>query len=663
MMAPFEKCPPPIRNLFFLYSPRHSVTTDSGAGLSARLLESHSREHKTSTVTVMNTIKGWSFGLVAGCVVACCFSSQCLAIEGLKISVPPPSTNVVLSWPSDTSETYLIQYRHTLSETDSWTTLADYYPPDYSGTNITYFYDTNVDHGVMGTGGGSGGGGPILPALSGEETSDAAQLSYWAILPPPLQAELMDKLGLTSDTVTSDSVTPMGSSGSSTNSIVGTGFYRVVRDGVHLVGISNNMVLSGIVKIPVELGNASGQIVSMCISEDDSPVGNSIQCPVSNPYFITLDTTEMTNGVHQINGSARWEDTNGNDWEVDSPTFTVTTSNEITFENWMPAFGQLGNTLLIRATSAHPVTQWEIDVYGSTNNYIGSFLGDTTNGDISVVWDLVDYYGVQHTNDPFFSFTLETQYVDPKTPKTYKQTDPWSGPGGWAFGIQHAFDWLTDVNLLYEEMDGFYNAAKGNFPVGPTTGPEPFAMDFQGGNETNEWYNFNATVLDPQGRNLVYFGHGGPTGLGYDQHNTNVSLTVNQIAAVLHTIPAGQTNAHKFRFVFLDGCSTAKGTLPEAFGIPHKEKVSLTDFSNASIRPCCFCGWSSEKAVGFVISSGINYSHVNFIVHIQEDMLQNGGTIGQGYDYSCSQSDVITILTSEFKIFGCRDLSFGAFNN
>jgi len=111
----------------------------------------------------MKSIIKSSFGLVAGCALVCCLSSRSLAIEGLKLKIV--STNVVLSWPSAPSETYLIQYRHTLSTTDSWTTLADYYPPDYSGTNITYFEDTNmVDCGCGVSGSSSGSGGiPIVP--------------------------------------------------------------------------------------------------------------------------------------------------------------------------------------------------------------------------------------------------------------------------------------------------------------------------------------------------------------------------------------------------------------------------------------------------------------------------------------------------------------------
>src|ERR1035437_2153844 len=81
--------------------------------------------------------------LIVGCVFACClswFTPQTFAIEGLQISVP--STNAVLSWPSDPSETYIVQYRNTLNATDSWQTLADYYPA-FSNTNQTTFVHSN----------------------------------------------------------------------------------------------------------------------------------------------------------------------------------------------------------------------------------------------------------------------------------------------------------------------------------------------------------------------------------------------------------------------------------------------------------------------------------------------------------------------------------------
>jgi hypothetical protein len=206
------------------------------------------------------------------------------------------------------------------------------------------------------------------------------------------------------------SIDPNGTNDSAggTNSFPSTtGFYRVVRDGAHLYGLTNGTTLSGIVSIPVELANGSGTVSTMSLTEDDSPVGNSIQtAPLNSPLGLVVDTTQMSNGVHQVSASARWDDTNGGLWEADSPPVSVTVSNEISYPNWMPEFGELGNSLLIRATSAHTNVDWYIDVYDSQYSYIGTFGGHTDDGDISVVWDLVGPDGVAHTNDSSFFFCL-----------------------------------------------------------------------------------------------------------------------------------------------------------------------------------------------------------------------------------------------------------------
>lgn len=608
-------------------------------------------------------------------VIACLFVAvRAFAIEGLQITVPP--TNVVLSWPSDPSETYLIQYRHTLNATDSWTTLADFYPPDYTGLNIAYFYDTNIDYGSSGS---SGGG--MSPMMAGSFSgSSSATLS--TSMTPAQRAQWLSEMisNITPPTITrtsgvrtasrtylpqTPSPQPQGGPGGGTtnNYIPGSGFYRVVRDGVHMVGISNNMVLSGVVTIPIELGNDEGQVVSLCMNSDDSPVSSSIQsAPNINPLAITVDTTTVPNGIHDLFASARWEDTNGNSWEYDSPNFSVTTSNELTFESWIPAFGELGNSLLIKATSAHTNVNWNVDIYDSRNNYVASLTGYSPDGYIYTTWDLTDTNGVQHTNDNFFTCKISTPYADPPKP-TYKQLDPWLGPGQWVFGVQHAFDGLMDSETLYEELNGFCGQAQSSFGVIPTpVSGNPYAIHFQDTQEAATWFTFKQALFSPYARNVCYFGHGGPNGLGYNQYSTNTSVIVSEISSILHTIPAGQTNAHKFRFVFLDGCSTARGTLPEAFGIIHQENVPSIDYYNASLRPSAFVGWTADKWIGYNIGNDINYDHVNFITFMQLDMLQNGDSINGAKSYAASLVQY-GVVTSEFKIFGCWDLAFGAFNN
>ena len=158
-----------------------------------------------------------------------------------------------------------------------------------------------------------------------------------------------------------------------------TGFYQVVRVGAHLMGITNGTTLSGVASIPVEAGNDSGVLANLSLTEDESPVGDSIQAaPFNLPLALTVDTTQMSNGIHQISASARWEypgnQTNeqGGSFEGDSPPVTVNIYNEISVPNWIPRFGELGDSLLIEAQSAHANATWYIDVYGQDGNYIGT---------------------------------------------------------------------------------------------------------------------------------------------------------------------------------------------------------------------------------------------------------------------------------------------------
>lgn len=558
--------------------------------------------------------------LIAGCVLACClslFTLQTFATEGLQVSIQ--GTNAVLSWPSDytSGETYIIQYRTTLSVTDSWSTLADTYPAD-SGTNITSFIDTNLVNFGYGTIGGTNSG-----------SIDPGSTNY-------------------------------GTMG--TNVIeTGTSFYRVVRDGAHLFGITNGSLLSGKVNIPVELANDGGTVQSVCITENGTPVGNAVQiAPNIAPIAMTLDTTFMVNGDHTIVASARLDDTNGSVWELDSPAITVTVSNEISFENWMPYFGQIGDTLLFRATSAHTNTDWIVSVYDNTNGYVGYFSEHTYNGDISFYWD---YSGTIYTNTPSFSFEIATEYVDPPAPPTYKQADPWTASGAWVFACQHAFDYLTDHETLYEEMNGLLGAVKGSYTVRPSqSGNDSYALDFQGGNEVANWTTFKSALYNSTSRNLVYFGHGGPTGIGYNSHDPNVFISSTEIANALHTIPAGQTNRHAFRFVYLDGCGTAKGNLPEAFGMFNRPNVDGIDYYNASLRRSAFCGWSASKVVGLSAFNVINYDHVSYITLLNTYLLLGDG-IKTAADLSASQPYIPTVNTSEFVILGYWDLHIGTDNN
>jgi len=559
--------------------------------------------------------------LIVGCVLACCLSlvtRQTFAIEGLQVSVQ--SSNAVLSWPSvdDGSETYLVQSRNTLSATDSWATLTDNLNAD-SGTNITFFVHSN-------------------------------SVSY-----PPLMA------GNTN--VGSIDPNDTNNVGSGTNSFYSTSrFYRVVRDGAHIVGLTNGAVLSGVVTLPVELGNASGMLDSLCIMETNSPVGDSIQSPPNfSPLGMTLNTTLMPNGVHYVSVYAHWSDTNGGSWEADSPTISITTSNEITFENYMRNYGDIGTTVLFNCTSAHLHTDWTLSVYDDHTNYLGYFSGHTDNGDIGVYWD---YSGTPYTNSQNFSFEIATEYIDPPVPKTYKQNDPWTTTGAWAMAVQHAFDYITDSESLYSELSGFAGSAGANGGAKPSLDGDgnPYALAFNDGSEATTWATFKTALYDPATRNLVYFGHGGGNGIGYNLHDPNVSISAQEIQAHLHTVPDGQTNRHAFRFVFLDGCSTAAGTLPESFGIRHAENVDGIYYYYASLRYSCFVGWTKDKYIGFLAGAAPNYDHITYIQYIQQG-LEDGLSISGAISYAKNLPNMFFLFPNELKVYGSPDVTLYSQNN
>jgi hypothetical protein len=214
------------------------------------------------------------------------------AIEGLHVSVI--GTNAVLTWPSANSgETYLIQYRSNLTSSP-WVNVADNVYP--SGSNTTSFVDISnvVTFPPPQAGTNSGGGGVPTPGGGGSGTN------------PP-----------------------------NTNILaVTTGFYQVVRDGSFMYGVTNGTLWTGIVKAPVELGNSFGAAGTMSLTETGDPIGDSIQ-PASTT--LTVDTTQITNGTHTISLSTSWGDTNGNYVEADSPSVSVTVSNEISYPSWVPA--------------------------------------------------------------------------------------------------------------------------------------------------------------------------------------------------------------------------------------------------------------------------------------------------------------------------------------
>lgn len=555
------------------------------------------------------------------------------AMPGLQISVV--STNAVLTWPStNDGETYLVQYRSNLTST-AWTTIADYLPA--SGSNTETFVD--VTNPVIfengGTNSGLGGGSSPNPGAT-------------------------------------------NSMGTGTNSSVAayTGLYQVVRDGAYMY--VNNTNWSGLEQIPVELGNAYGQAGPMSLTDiNGDPQGNSIQ-PAGT--LLTVDTTQMTNGIQDVSVSTSWMDTNGDYIESDSTPIAVNIYNEISFPNWVANYGETGNSCAFAFTCGHSNETWQFDVYGSDYAYIGSFSGaTTTNGTVNIVWNLVDGNGVTHTNDTFFVGVVTTDYgsggngqVHPnagfpaqtQTPPTYRLPDSWQGQhGGFVIVQQHAWEGDNGADALDAELNGFLDGAQGHgwSVQPPPQSGNPYALGFGDVSDPAidaTWTAFRNALYAPIARNLCYFGHGGATGLGYNPGNTNRFISATEIGTMLNNLPAGQTNAHHFRFVFCDGCSTAKGNLVDAFGIPHQQNVPGSYYGSASLRYNAFVGWPQDKLIGILQGSGyVNFEHINFITFIQQFMAQ-GETVKAAIASAAESPGISSFGPNSMTVYGFWGLTF-----
>jgi hypothetical protein len=126
---------------------------------------------------------------------------------------------------------------------------------------------------------------------------------------------------------------------------------------------------------------------------------------------------------------------------------------------------------------------------------------------------------------------------------------------------------------------------------------------------------------------------------------------------MLHTVPVGQTNRHAFRFVFLDGCQTTKGHLPEALGIIRKENLPHDCYDKAGLRRSAFVGWNKSPSAGYA-GHLVNPDHWKFIQNFQYLW-----TTGRGVRQALNDANkpigpagANNINPQHLTVYGCEDL-------
>lgn len=585
------------------------------------------------------------------------------AVENLQISVRCP--NVVLAWPSVEGETYIVQYRPTLDTNAAWVTLTNGLPAA-AGTNWTWFVHSN--HKVCVTNGDSGGGGsganPPSPMDAELEARSEAKgvafpiseatrqyLAKRHIYPPyawdlerrpPHIWELEARppypwepgaSGRTRSAPRAASLTgaiaesegPLDS-GAETNVVMG--FYRVVRVGIRLCGVTNGMVLSGRVTLCLEYGNlnTNNPFAALFLVDTNSDVeirGVSLPDLSGGKTALTgvWDTMQVTNGSYAIQMGAYLDDM-GIAY-MDTPV-QVTISNLL----WFPDSWNIGGYgLYIGAQTPYTdgAGSYELRIYDDTDQYVGNLSGPIdSNG-----WLTYPGYSGPYTIDnsdsagnlnPSSYYTL---VFEGDTNHPLASSPPWTITNRvlveypWNFQPTRATVVYMDIfgngrpdaqNTALEMMRVVAETEAGFHPLSTGVGTplDPHLVPLNG-----DWtYVLTMGIGDWYSRDFVYFGHGSPTALGTTQH----LLTTRDVSRVLTNDWTTQPPQHPYRFVFLDGCNTAEGHWPEVFGIPKRKGMTSSDFVyKRGVRPRAFMGWNREKQIGWMRQGMFNYDHLEYI--------------------------------------------------
>lgn len=280
-----------------------------------------------------------------------------LGIEGLQISVQ--CSNVVLSWPSVDGEAFIVQHRTTLDGSSTWQTLTSSLPADL-GTNLTFFVHTNVvqqpncgdSDAVMAeeedwldpTAYALAQGVPM--AIRADGSSSLVPLMLYPpgfdlsdfLIYDPIEDEWFQGSASLSELLHAESSD--GSAGEGGQEDAGpppeTGFYRVVRNGLHLFGLTNGVALTGLVEFPIEVGADVSMQDIVLYADGDNPAQSGVITNESGKVVLAWNTAFIPNGTYSIciEGSEGFDQP-----AIRSRTNSVIVENGITFNEFTSTFG------------------------------------------------------------------------------------------------------------------------------------------------------------------------------------------------------------------------------------------------------------------------------------------------------------------------------------
>jgi hypothetical protein len=501
---------------------------------------------------------------------------------------------------------------------------------------------------------------------------------------------------------TNATTTTFSNSPASTNR---TGFYRVVRNGVHIYGLTNGMTLSGSVSIPLEMAlDSTNEIASVTFYDDDSPlIGSSAHTTAGGGWVLDWNTPMTLNGNHSIYAEV--------DFVTDDPVtnapVAVTVNNVISFPNYFSRV--FGDWMWLYAETI-PYAAYQIDMYDENTNYFGSFADYADGGGyISFLWDLTDGNGHTFDSTNFYGvFTVDTSSLSMQSkvqtssigtrPSGFQTLSPAKRtlnskvkangihPNAGSSSASSSQTWAKEDKWPYDNFN--FVVAYGPFDNGYAAGKQLMAMlggeggEYGGVIHTLNPYNLNNNLSpgnsdqstafalsdataktnllsyfgDIRYRNCYFWGHGSPSAIGSINPASTINVYDIQKAVGNFLNTAKPQNFHPYRFVFLDGCSTGKGNFCESLGIP-AQTVNNQFFADIGVESRAFLGFKTVK----------NFEPTKWTWYaIMIGGFYNDWTSGQNTVQQCVNNAVNGVhnsgevtMSSSWVIYGASDLKIG----
>jgi len=426
---------------------------------------------------------------------------------------------------------------------------------------------------------------------------------------------------------------------------------------LNLSAVSQQSTLSGIVQIPLNIGGTVDTNTTFTL-QVNGVAQNTMVYQTNGNWFAMWDTTAFANGAYQL--SLEY------DLDEDTPVFGATkfvnAQNAVCFPNNLP---MCGSSLYVQPQTINTNGTYTMDVYDDQTNLFASMSGsvdgngfcdDPNTGQPGITVSLQDTNGNQWPSESYtVQVTTYPAIVSLQSKSLFQPNQSGGGGAAGSTGTCHIFyshpmigqKWVVAFMPVYGAVDlnnPTYRAASElaemmgaavqtvvQSPYGSegTVNDQNTTADGQAVLSMNDpnnpspddgwyWTQLIGFLNESGAHNFFYYGHAASEfiGMKYYHHLDSVAVAdmlENNLSSGTQTLYGPQN--HPYRFVFLDGCNTARGGLPMAFGIPNQVVPEDDWDSKYHLQPRAFLGWPwyTSWTLGTHGAIGMDETHMSFV--------------------------------------------------